>query len=470
MRVNVFIVIMTIWNPSIAEKDKPRYIAIADALEADIASGALQNGQKLPTHRDLADSLGVTVGTVTRGYTEAERRGLIRGETGRGTFVAPGPKNGRALTFDREREPDIVDMSLAFPPYSADPDLASALIGLAGSGDIQRLLQYQPSRGLSRHRRVAAKWAGSFSVKASEDDTLICSGAQHALAVIFGTLFQPGDRVLTESLTYPGVKGLASMFNLRLTPVAMDDKGVIPDSLEAESSRDRVKALYVVPTIHNPTTTTIPESRRRRIAEIAAKRDFLIIEDECYGLSLENRPDPLINFAPERTFFILGISKVIAAGLRIAHLIAPKRFVSDLALGITHTVWTSSPITSELTTQWIESGMAEEILRKRRLEAIARNNIVAERFGDLKYRNIPESFFLWLDLPQQWRCDQLERAARERGVFISTADKFSVGAGPIPECVRICVTGPTTRDQVRKGLDTISEILRGSPEWQGVVI
>lgn len=460
---------MTIWNPEIVDSRAPRYRAIADALESDIARGILKPGQKLPTHRDLADTLGVTVGTVTRGYSEAEARGLIKGETGRGTYVKPDAKPDLILTFDKERDPGIVDMSLAFPPYSEDPDIAQAFMDLSKKEDIHQLLQYQPSRGLRRHRRVAAQWTRRFALNVDEDDVLITSGAQHALAVIFGALFQPGDRVLTEPLTYPGLKGVASMFNLRLQPVAMDDNGMIPDALAAELSKERVKAIYTVPTIHNPTTAIIPESRRKLIADLAKKHNVLIIEDECYGLAMENKPEPILNFAPDHTFFLVGVSKTIAAGLRIAYLIAPRRFIGDLALGITHTVWTCSPITSELAAYWIESGVADDIINKRRRETAARNHMAVKSLEDLDFRTKPESFFIWLELPEPWSGEQLEKACRERGVYVSTAEKFMVGNGPAPRAVRVCLTGPRSRDQVGKGLDIIADLLRGIPRWQGAL-
>jgi DNA-binding transcriptional MocR family regulator len=375
------------------------------------------------------------------------------------------------LTFDAERAPDVIDMSLAFPPYSADPDLSEALRNLSRRDEIQGLLRYQPSRGLRRHRSIAAQWAGGLSLDITEEDVLICAGAQHALTILFGALFQPGDRILTEALTYPGVKGLASMFNLRLQPLATDNEGIIPESFEAESARERVKALYLVPTVHNPTTSITPESRRKRIAQLAMERNILIIEDECYGLILRERPQPIYYYAPENTFLIIGVSKAIAAGLRVAHLISPKRFVGDLALAITHTVWTTSPITSELAAQWIESGHADEIIENRRVEAIARNRLVDRVLGGLRYRNRPESFFTWLELPAAWTGEQLESAARERGVYVSVAEKFMVGNAHAPNCVRICVTGPNSRDHVKKGLEVIRDLLSGSPpKWPAAIL
>ena len=126
---NSYIVSMTIWQPEL-ESDKPRYVAIADAIARDTASGRLTPGSRLPTHRDLADLIGVTVGTVTRAYSEAARRGLISGEVGRGTFVRALPEATAAVSDN-----GVIDLSVNHPPFSGIETrqlLAETLTAIAG--------------------------------------------------------------------------------------------------------------------------------------------------------------------------------------------------------------------------------------------------------------------------------------------------------------------------------------------------
>ena len=172
---------MTIWAPDLSRHDGPRYLAIADALAADIESGRLEPGARLPTHRDLADRLGVTVGTVSRAYEEADRRGLIRGEVGRGTFVRP-PVGGE-LRHDR---PDgvggaAIDLSLNFPiPDIDDRRLGATLVSMAGRRGLSSLLEYQPHAGALRHRAAGAAWLARSGFPAPRLEAPALAPARHA--------------------------------------------------------------------------------------------------------------------------------------------------------------------------------------------------------------------------------------------------------------------------------------------------
>jgi len=121
---------MTMWQPHL-KGEGPIYIDLADAIEADVTSGALKPGDRLPTHRDLADSLGVTVGTVTRGYAEAARRGMVRGEVGRGTVVRSCEAGGPWWSGGPDAQARI-DLGLVTDLSGQDPDLGAALRDIAG--------------------------------------------------------------------------------------------------------------------------------------------------------------------------------------------------------------------------------------------------------------------------------------------------------------------------------------------------
>jgi DNA-binding transcriptional MocR family regulator len=291
------------------------------------------------------------------------------------------------------------------------------------------------------------------------DNVLICSGAQHALTVILCALFKRGDRILTEELTYPGMKTLAKMFELRLEPVAIDENGLIPEALEAACNKDGVKALYTIPGLQNPTATTLPDARRQQIAAIARRHDLWIIEDDCYGMTLDNVPQPFFAYTPERTFYIGSLSKAVAAGLRIAFLAVPKQIINQVSSVITQTIWMASPILAEIAAMWIDDGTADRVLRAKRQEAARRNALAEKALAGLRYQSKPTGYFLWLELPEQWNASAFENEALRRQISVVGADQFVVGHASVPRAVRVSLTAPATREQLGRGLAKLRDVL-----------
>ena len=256
---------MTIWAPEVPAEGVPRYMAIANAIAQDVEAGVLPEGTKLPTHRELAEHLGVTIGTVTRGYAEAGRRGLTVGEVGRGTFVRThsDPEDfGWREAAQSGMDADVVDMSLACPWVPPDGEegrlLGQTLEQISRSRGLDELMTYNPTTGIHRHRTVAADWIGSMGLEVTPDQVVITNGAQHAMTVILATLLRPGDTLVTAEFTYPGLKSLAQMLGLRLVGVAMDGEGIVPEALDAAVSiLDGLGRQAIARTrAATPTTTT----------------------------------------------------------------------------------------------------------------------------------------------------------------------------------------------------------------------
>ncbi|MBX6321736.1 MAG: PLP-dependent aminotransferase family protein, partial [Rhodospirillaceae bacterium] len=293
---------MTMWVPQLSGRSGPRYVAIAEALAEDVRGGRLRPGDRLPTHRELAYRLGVTVGTVTRAYAEAERRGLVRGEVGRGTYVL-GPPAAMPWQAARGRTeaapPASIDLSTNIAwPGDAEADLARTLARLA-EGDLAGLLGYQPAGALPAHRAAAAAWiALERGMPVAPEQVLVTGGGQQAMAVALTALARPGDLVLTEQLTYPGMRVLANRLHLRLQGVAMDEDGLIPEAFAAACRAGAPRVLYCMPSVQNPTGALMPEARRRAIAEIALDHDVAIVEDDVYGFLAPDGPAPLSVHAP----------------------------------------------------------------------------------------------------------------------------------------------------------------------------
>ncbi len=456
---------MTIWTPQLDGRPGPRYAAIAEALAADVRGGVLKPGDRLPTHRDLAYRLGVTVGTVTRAYAEAERRGLIRGEVGRGTYVLNPPTTPWVVARDRaEAPPAPIDLSLNVAWVGdSEAALAETLARLARRDDLANLLVYQPAGALPAHRAAGAAWiAQERGLSVSPDQILVTCGGQHAMAVALATLARPGDLVLTEALTYPGMRVLANRLHLRLQGVAMDGDGLLPEAFEAACRAGAPRALYCMPSVHNPTGSLMPEARRRAIAEIALAHGVAIVEDDVYGFLAPDGPAPLVAHAPRLGHYITSTSKSMAPGLRVGFLAVPHDATAEFALSLRALSWMAAPLTAEIAATWIGDGTAARLGAARRAESAARQRLTQEMLAGFDYRAAPGAMHGWLILPPGWHAQAFVTAARERGVLLTPAEAFSVGPGA-PQAVRICLGGMSGREPLAQGLAVVRDLLARAP-------
>ena len=412
---------MTSWVPDSTGYDGPRYRALADALAVDVRDGRLAAGSRLPTHRDLAWKLGVTVGTVSRAYAEAERRGLIAGEVGRGTFVR-SPADAATMTMmpldslGKAADPDFIDLTINRPVAAGEKGaMAAALQELAAEPDLAALLDYQAPAGRLEDRIAGAEFLRSHGLVTAPEQVVVTAGGQHAMVCVIGALTRPGDSLAVEALTYPGLRALASLLHLRLVPIAIDEQGLIPDSLDAACRVAPIRALYVMPTLHNPTTATLPVARREAVAELAERHDLALIEDDVYGFLLDPPPPPLAHYAPERGFYITSTSKSLMPALRVGYVHAPKAQVERLAAAVRATIYSAPPLMARIVARWVADGTVERLVREKRAETRRRNHMARRILPGAEFAGDPAASHLWLTLPEPWRADDFVAAARRRG-------------------------------------------------------
>jgi DNA-binding transcriptional MocR family regulator len=266
-----------------------------------------------------------------------------------------------------------------------------------------------------------------------------------------------------EELTYPGIKALANLLEIKLVPLPMDGGGLIPEAFESACRQRRAKALFTIPTIHNPLTSTIPEKRRRDIAAIAARYEVSIVEDAIHHMLADNPPPPLSSFEPGISYFIAAMSKVVAGGLRVAFLVAPRDAVDQLTQAVWATNWVTAPLCGEIATRWIEDGTAENVIRRKKAEAAARVDIARRVLSGADLRTDAHGLHAWLTLPQPWEsAASFASEARRRGVAVAPADVFAVG-GRIPNAVRLSLSAPADRDVMTEGLKKLARLLEDAP-------
>jgi DNA-binding transcriptional MocR family regulator len=450
------------WIPALLLDGTPRYVAIAEAIAADIKTGRLGHNDRLPPQRKLALKLGVDFTTVARGYVEAQRRGLVESRVGQGTFVRSRKEETAQRAF---RQAGPIDFSMNLPPEPTDPQLLERMQAgfVEVAACLNDVLRYQAFGGSVSDKEAATNWLGRRALVPAHDRLFVAPGAHGALLAIFSTLAKPGDTILSENLTYPGARALAAQLGLDLVGLPMDEEGIDVDALTEACLRRAPKALYLNPTLQNPTTLTVSEPRRMAIVAVARRFRLPIVEDDAYGFLPIHAPRPFAALAPELTWHISGLAKCLGAGLRIAYVITPDARTSWPFIAVARAANVmASPLTAALATRWIEDGTADAVLAFIREEAQARQRLVGEILPHGIYKADPCGFHIWLRLPPQWSCSAFVGHTRATGIGIVSSHPFNTDGRP-PEAVRVCLGGPSQRATVRSALEFIAHSLDEQP-------
>lgn len=456
------------WLPVLSKTMRPVYLAIAEALAADILSGKLPGGTRLPPQRALAAVLELDFTTISRAYAEAGKRGLVEGRVGQGTYV-----RDRAPAPARAARSGVIDMSMNLPPHFDDPPLVSRMWrgigGLEASGGLDLLLQYQEAGGTLADRTAGAAFLAARLPSVTPERVLICPGAQGALLAVVRSLAAPGDIICVEELTYPGFRALAAHLGLQLAPVQMDRHGLLPEAFAAACRSHQPKALYCTPTLHNPTTATMPVERREAIAGIARQYGVAIIEDDAYGALPRQALPPLAVFAPELTYHVAGLAKCLSPALRIAYVVPPDaRMTARLASAVRAMTSMASPLTAAIATGWIQDGTAGAVIGAIRKETAARLQLADAILPQGLVQSHPDGFHLWMRLPAPWTRGELTSRLRAGGIGVVGSDAFAV-TNP-PEAVRLGLGAPESREELRQSLQIIADLLNAQPEMSGMVV
>ncbi|ABS63747.1 putative transcriptional regulator, GntR family [Parvibaculum lavamentivorans DS-1] len=453
----------------------PRYRAIADALRDAIKMGTLLPGTKLPPLRDLAYELGVTVGTVSRAYALAASRGEVSGEVGRGTFVLGAPTGKAASSGVGSAAfltiPDTTQaaMKAAYAPPAGQTEVIRAvmteLLAEPQPQDAPSLFNsYLTPGGDARQREAAAAWLAHGDYKPQADELIICSGAQQGILAAILSATEPGDTILTEALTYQAMVVQATLLGRRVSPVDIDGEGIEPGALSRAASETRPAALFIVPTLQNPTSAIMSEERRREIAEIARRHEFAIIEDDVYGALAPERPVPIAHILPEQTYYVTSLAKSVGCGLRVGFLKPPAAML-ERTRAINHAFGqTVPPLMARLATRLMENGDGTMLTGKLREEMCARHEIAAAALKGRKLAAHPASLYVWMALPDTWHAHVFVEAARARGVAIAAGEDFMVGrTDRASRHVRLAIGQPQSREELAAGLGIVSELLDAGP-------
>lgn len=438
-----------------------RYKQLVDQLASEIREGRLAPGTRLPTHRQLASREGLALVTATRVYAELQAMGLVSGETGRGTFVRETALP-RGLGIDQHAAAiGMLDLNFNAPALPGQAELLrSALRQLAASGDLEALLRYQPHGGRAHERAAIALYLENRRLTVPAEQVLIVDGAQHGLASTAMALLQPGDVVAVDALSYPGFKVLAQQLRLELIAIPAAGSGPDLDALEQLCRRRKVRAVYAMPTLHNPLGWVMSINRRHAFAALIRRHGLLLIEDAAYAFLARDAPPPMAALLPESTVYVSGFSKSVATGLRVGFVAAPAAWISRIERAIRATTWNTPGVMTAMVVNWLRDGTVARLEAQKREDAQMRQKQVTRVFKGLPCMRHPSSYFVWLPMPDDLRADQVAMALQTAGISVSTAEPFATGV-QVPQALRLAL-GSVPLEKLRHALMRVRLVLDGA--------
>ncbi len=483
--VNRFFVTMTIWVPTL-DPTMPRYRALADAIRLDIVSGQLQAGTRLPPQRRLADALGVTVGTVTRGYAEAERHGLVTARIGSGTYINGGISAQRVSTesFGHvfcagaatgmfadvkgaiEASLDTIDLTMSLPPPhpARQQGMADALTSISQSQEaLLHCVDYQNAFGRDSQRRLLANWMGELGMPVAAEELMLTQGGQNGITLALSALLAPGEALVAGALTYPGLISASTERGLKLLRVPLDEEGMDIEALARLCRQQVPRMVYVMAEQNNPGGAQLSHARREALVALARQYDFWILEDGVQYLPPEECGTQLYQLAPERTLYVFSTSKILAGGLRLGVLRIPPALLPRLGATLRSHSWMVAPLLVETVCAWLTSGNAAPLITWQVEEVRARQRLARSVLDEWSLSSRPSSFDLWLALPEGQRSQAMVESLAARGVHVTSAEPFCVGNEPPPQALRLCLSAAASREALANALEIVREVLLAPP-------
>ncbi len=457
------------WTSKIDLRSGLRFRAIAEAIRTAMGKGELRPGEHLPTHRALAETLGVTAGTVSRAYAMAAEWGLVTGRVGAGTVVN-GPEDRKPTSPWAIGQPvSRIDFGLLYPATLTDTSLQERCFGRPFAGLGHELLRktftgYAPELGHDSQRETGAHWLVSAGIEASPAEVLVTDGGQSAFLTIFTALLRQGSSLLVEELPYLGVKQLCAAMRINMVSVPADKEGMLPDQLRERVRSSGAQLVLLTPTLQNPTGSRMGRRRREQLVEVACELNLNIVEDATFDRLYSDNPPALVTLAPERTFHVASFSKMSLPAMRAAFIKIPAERMLHFE-SVRHSLNIGGPsLQAEIVCRWIQTGLAAELCRWQRDEIDRRWEVAAEKLPELLKSDAIPAPFAWALLPDTWRSSDFAAHLRQQNVTVIEAFHFAVGRAAAPEAIRISLTTPPSNEAFEQGLSVIRQVLDAGPQ------
>ncbi len=426
----------------------PLYKQVADCIAALINRGAIASGEKLPPTRELAEQIGLNRTTISAAYSLLEETGLIEGQVGRGSFVTARDRDPERLPTDWESILPPRDEGMTGSAHQVEINFANSRPAedafplaqfrrlakqVIDGREAAEILQLGAPHGYAPLRRYLLEQARAAGIAHETDDLIITNGCQQALDLLARLFVQDGNTIVIEDPVYHGLLRVFSRAGANLLPVPVDSAGIDVDALEALVRERHPRLLIVTPSFQNPTGTTLPLERRKRVIEIARRFGLVVVENDIYTeLRYSGKPLPTLKELDSTgsTILLRSYSKVSFPGLRVGWVVAPRAVVARLADAKQVSDLHSDQLSQAVLLRFAESGELERHLERTRRAGAERLNAILRACS--RYLPAGATFTrpeggmnLWIELPAPLTADHLLSRVEERGVSFLPGRFFS---------------------------------------------
>ena len=340
------------------------------------------------------------------------------------------------------------------------PQFRAALASLPVSEDY---LNTAPPDGYPADRAAGAAWLSLPGYPVAAEQVQLGTGGHQALLAVALAARLAGTTVVADAVTYNGFLALAAQLNITVLPCPADPDGLRPDLLAELCRQHPVRAVYLMPTLHNPLGTVMPLARRQELVAVARQHDLLLLDDGAYGFLEPEVLPSLAHLAPERGFFVYSLNKPVGPGLKLAYLLAPPQFRPALTDAIRSASGTAV-LFARLASQWALDGTLARLIARKQAEARRRQAVVQRVFGAaVAYATRPSSFHLWVPLPPATDMPALAERLHQQGVEVLTSASYQVGGGQPQPGLRLALGTIHDEALLAEGLERIARELRALP-------
>ncbi len=471
-------------SPTALREDSPAYRRIAEKVRAEIASGQLSPGSRLPTIRALAAELGVNRDTVALAYEALSREGLVEATVGRGTFVRESvplqplrdlplaPVVERLLDLERTR-PRYAAPAGSVPLHSLVPDPSlypveefrrslNRVLAQGGSD----LLRYGGAQGHPGLRGVLAARLSATGVNATPESLAVTQGASEGIALALRVFAEPGDTVAVEEPTYHNVHAALVALGLRAAPIPIKDGAPDLVALEHALARPEVKLFYTMPTFHNPLGTSTSLAHRRALLSVAASVGKPVVED-AYEMDLRYAGKPISPLAAldERGLVVqlFSFSKSLFPGARVGCISARGRTLDGILALKQATDLGGALVLQAALADFVESGAYDRHLGRVRRTLLRRRDALVEALSaempDGTRWTTPEGGHqIWVELPGGIDTGDLLADAVRAGVIFAPGFQFRHDRRP-SNGLRLSIA-LAKEEEIRRGVRQLAEVVR----------